>query len=150
MAASSVGGPATSVRPAAGADRYDETAGKGYGWVIFAGSMLAMVGSLNFIYGIAAISNSKFFVRDAQYVISDLNTWGWVLLSIGVIQFLAAFAIWTGSEIGRWIGIISAGLNAIAQMLAIPAYPFLALALFSVDILVIYGLAVYGGHKLRA
>jgi hypothetical protein len=35
-------------------------------------------------------------------------------------------------------------------MLAIPAYPFLALALFSVDILVIYGLAVYGGHKLRA
>ena len=150
MAASSVGGPATSVRPVGGPDRYDETGGKGYGWVIFAGSMLALVGSLNFIYGIAAISNSKFYVRDAQYVISDLNTWGWVLLCIGVIQFLAAFAIWTGSEVGRWIGIVSAGLNAIAQMLAIPAYPFLALALFAVDILVIYGLAVYGGHKLRA
>jgi hypothetical protein len=148
MAASSVSGPTSSVGSAAREDRYD-SGGRGYGWVMFAGCMLALVGSLNFIYGIAAISNSKFYVRDATYVISDLKTWGWVLLVLGTIQFLAAFGIWTGSELARWIGIVSAGLNAVAQMLAIPAYPFLSLSLFAIDILVIYGLVAYAGHQMR-
>jgi hypothetical protein len=147
MAASSVGDPAASVRPAAGPDRYD-TGATGYGWVLFAGSMIALVGSLNFIYGIAAISNSKFYVKDASYVISDLKTWGWVLLCFGVIQFVAAFGIWMGSELARWVGVLSAGGNAVVQLLVIPAYPFLALALFAVDILVIYGLVAHGGRQM--
>jgi len=33
-------------------------------------------------------------------------------------------------------------------MITIPAYPFWALCLFGIDILIIYGLAAYGGqHK---
>jgi len=34
--------------------------------------------------------------------------------------------------------------NAIAQMLMIPAYPFWSLALFTLDIVAIYGLVAYG------
>src|SRR3954452_9931201 len=143
MAATTTGGPSTSSRPAA-----YEPEPTGYGWVIFAGSMLALVGTLNFIYGIAAISNSKFYARDVTYVVASLNTWGWVLLVLGTVQFLAAFAIFTGSEVGRWIGILSAAGNAIVQMLVLPAYPFLALALFTIDILVIYGLVAHGGHHV--
>ena len=120
---------------------------RGLGWVVFAGCMLCLVGTLNIIYGIAAISNSKFYTANATYVFSDLKTWGWVLLIIGVIQFVAAFGIWAGSEWGRWVGIVAAGANAIAQMLFIPAYPFLSLALFAIDLLVIYGLVAYGGTK---
>jgi hypothetical protein len=30
----------------------------------------------------------------------------------------------------------------------IPAYPFWGLALFTVDVLIIYALAVYGGHRI--
>jgi hypothetical protein len=145
MAATTTGGPAST----RSADRYESDTGGGYGWVVFAGSMLALVGTLNFIYGIAAVSNSKFYVRDVSYVISDLNTWGWFLLIIGAIQFLAAFGIWTGSELAKWIGILSAGANAIVQMLALPGYPFLSLALFTIDILVIYGLVAHGGRKAR-
>ena len=144
MAATTSGGPATSARPAT-----YESEPSGYGWVVFAGTMLALVGTLNFIYGIAAVSNSKFFVRDVTYVISDLNTWGWFLLALGVIQFIAAFGIWTGSELAKWIGILSAGANAIIQMLALPGYPFLSLTLFTLDILVIYGLVAHGGRKAR-
>src|SRR4051794_32900779 len=98
MSASSVGDPAAPVRQAR-AESYD-TEDRGYGWVLFAGTMIALVGTLNVIYGIAAISNSRFFVRDVTYVFSELNTWGWVLLCIGTVQFLAAFAIWAGSEVG--------------------------------------------------
>ena len=120
---------------------------RGLGWVIFAGCMLCLVGTLNIVYGIAAISNSKFYVANTQYVFSDLNTWGWVLLIVGVVQFVAAFGIWASTEWGRWVGVASAGINAIVQMLFIPAYPFLALALFATDLLVIYGLIAYGGRQ---
>ena len=53
-----------------------------------------MVGTLNVIDGIAAISNSTFFTENARYVISDLNTFGWIVLILGSVQVLAAFGIW--------------------------------------------------------
>jgi uncharacterized membrane protein (DUF2068 family) len=120
---------------------------RGLGWVIFAGCMLCLVGTLNIIYGIAAISNSKFYVANTQYVFSDLKTWGWILLIVGVVQFVAAFGIWASTEWARWLGVASAGINAVVQMLFIPAYPFLSLALFATDLLVIYGLIAYGGRQ---
>ncbi len=120
---------------------------EGEGWVAFAGIMIAIVGVLNFIYGIAAISNSHFYAREATYIISGLNTWGWVIMITGVIQFCAAIAIFGHVEWGRWIGILTAAVNAIIQLIFIPAYPFGSLALFAVDILIIYGLVAYGGRQ---
>jgi hypothetical protein len=62
---------------------------------------------------------------------------------------LRAFAIWAGTEWGRWIGVLSASLNAIAQLLFIPSAPLVSLAVFSLDILVLYALLAYGGHQVR-
>lgn len=129
----------------AGEDWYE-----GEGWVAFAGIMIAIVGVLNFIYGIAAISGSHFYAREVTYILSGLNTWGWVLMITGVIQFGAAIAIFGHIEWGRWIGILTASVNAIIQLIFIPAYPFASLALFAVDILVIYGLVAYGGRHRAA
>jgi hypothetical protein len=117
------------------------------GWATFAGVLLSIVGALNIIYGIAAIDDANFFVNDARYVFSNLNTWGWVMLVVGAIQFCAAFSIFAGTSWGRWVGILTAGLNSIAQLLFLPAYPLLALALFAVDILIIYGLIAHGGQR---
>ena len=39
-----------------------------------------------------------------------------------------------------------AGLSSIAALMSLPAYPFWSLAIFAVDILIIYGLATYGGR----
>src|SRR3954453_1425632 len=118
--ASTVGAGGDPTIGRAARDEYRTDDADGYGWVAFAGTMVAIVGALNFIYGIAAISNSRFYARDVTYVISDLNTWGWFLLVLGVVQFLAAFGIFTGSELGRWVGILSAAGNAIIQMIALP------------------------------
>jgi hypothetical protein len=119
---------------------------RGAGWLMFAGIMLLMVGVLNVIYGIAAIGDSSFFANDTRYILSGLNTWGWVTLIVGAIEILAAFSIWSGNQFGRWLGIAVAGLSAIAALLAIPAYPLWSLAVFAVDILIIYGLSAYGGQ----
>ncbi len=120
---------------------------RGDSWVMFAGVMLALAGVLNAIYGIAAIDKSNFFVANTQFIVSDLQTWGWVMLVLGALQGIAAFSIWSGGSFGRWFGIGVASVNAIAALLSIPAYPFWSLAVFAIDILIIYGLAIYGGSR---
>ena len=128
-------------------DGRGRVAEKGAGWVLFAGIMIAMLGVLNVIYGIAAIGNANFFVHNTHYVFGSLNAWGWTMLGVGVFQFLAAFSIWAGGRFGQWAGIAIASLSAIAALLAIPAYPFWSLAIFAVDVLIVYGLAAYGGDR---
>lgn len=120
---------------------------RGTGWLVFAGIMILIVGVMNVIYGIAAIDNSSFYVQDAKFVVSDLNTLGWVVLVVGVIQLCAAIGIWRGGQVGRWIGIVSACANALLQLIFIAAYPFLSLALFTLNLLVVYGLVAYGGRR---
>jgi hypothetical protein len=120
---------------------------KGVGWIVFAGIMIVIAGVLNVIYGIAAIGESTFFVENTQFILSGLNTWGWVTLVLGVLQIIAAFSIFRGGGFGRWFGIFVAGLSAIGALLAIPAYPLWSVAIFAVDILIIYGLAAYGGER---
>jgi uncharacterized membrane protein HdeD (DUF308 family) len=122
----------------------------GAGWVVFAGIMLLIAGVLNVIYGIAAVDDSKFFVHETQYILSGLNTWGWVTIILGALQILAAFSIWSGGGFGRWFGIFAASLSAIAALMYMPAYPFWSLAVFAIDILIIYGLAAYGGRPIEA
>jgi hypothetical protein len=122
----------------------------GDGWVLFAGTMLAILGTLNVIDGIAAVSNSKFFTQNATYIISNLNTWGWILICMGAAQVLLAIGIWARVRGLRWIGVGIAALNAVAQLVFMPAYPFWSLSLFALDILVIYGLVAHGARPRAA
>jgi hypothetical protein len=114
------------------------------GWVTFAGVMLFIAGVLNVIYGIAAIGDSKFFIQDQKYILSNLNTWGWVTLVLGALQLFAAFSLWSGGLYGRFVAILAASLSALGALLSIPAYPFWSLAIFAIDIIVIYQVAMYG------
>jgi hypothetical protein len=123
---------------------YDEE--RGAGWIIFAGMMILIAGVMNAIYGIAAIAESSFYVANTRFVFSDLKTWGWIVTIIGAVQIMASLGIWARAQWARWVGVAVAGINAIAQLLFIPSYPFLALAVFTLDVLVIYGLVAYGGR----
>ena len=119
----------------------------GVGWVTFAGIMLAIAGTLNVIYGIAAIDTANVYVGETEFVFGDLNMWGWFLLFVGAAQFATAFGIWNEAQWARWLGVLSAGVNAILQLLFLPGFPLLSLAIFTLDILVIYGLVQYGGRR---
>lgn len=120
---------------------------RGTSWVLFAGIMLATVATLNVIWGIAAIAKSSYFVSDASYILlTDLRAWGWIVLAIGALQFLAAFSIWRGSGFGRWFGIAVAVLSIVGALMSAPASPLWSLVVVALGILVIYGLAVYGGR----
>ena len=117
---------------------------RGTGRAFFAAIMLMVAGTVNIIYGIAAIDDSKFFVNETKYVFSNLNTWGWVTLVLGVVAILASFSVMRGGVFGRTVGIFVASLTAIGSLLSIGgAYPFWSLGVFAISIAVIHGLAVY-------
>jgi hypothetical protein len=132
------------VSGSAGYAGYDYDEERGSGWVAFAGVLLLILGTLNSIEGIAAIGNANFFVHNTHYVFGNLNTWGWVVLCIGVIELAVGFGVFARNQFSRWVGVIILGLNSIAQLLMMPAYPFWSLTIFTLDILAIYGLIAYG------
>lgn len=127
--------------PSSYVERLDE---RGSGWIMFAGVLLLTIGTLNIIDGIAAISRANFYVANAHYVFGDLKTWGWVALCLGVLQLLVGLGVFAKNQFARWTGVVVVSLNAIAQLLMMPAYPFWSLSIFAVDILAIYGLIAYG------
>jgi hypothetical protein len=120
---------------------------RGQGWVVFAALMLFLAGVFNVIAGLVALADAKFYAAGAVYIWSDLRTWGWIVLALGVVELLAGSAILRGRAWGRWFGIGAASLNAIGQMVFIPAYPWWSLLIIALDILVIYGLATYGAQE---
>ena len=131
--------------PSRGA-RGNRAEGQGYGLVLFAAILLAVIGCFNLIYGIAAIANSHVFVAGAHYVFGSLSTWGWITLIIGVLQLLAAAGVVAGNQLARWFGVAVLGLNAIDQMFFIPAYPLWSLVIIAVDVVALYGLCAYGSR----
>jgi hypothetical protein len=128
-----------------GAEEY----ASGGGWIMFASIMLLVAGTWNLIDGILAIGSSRVYVGHQAFVFSDLKTWGWIITVLGALQLLAAFSIMAGNAFGRWFGIGAASLNAIGQLFFVPAYPWWSISMFTIDILIIYGLAVYGGKKFE-
>ena len=130
-------------RPAE-ATSYDFDDERGYGWVVFAGVLLLILGTLNFIEGVAAIGNAHFFVANTHYIAGSLNTWGWIVLWIGVLEWIVGCGVFVKNQFSRWVGVFVLAGNAIAQLLMMPAYPFWSLSIFTLDILAIYGLIAYG------
>lgn len=115
---------------------------KGAGWTSFAGVLFMVVGTFNFIDGIVAIANSHYL--SSNLVFGDLRSWGWTMLILGVIVFLVGLAVLLGQAWASWVAIVLASLNAIGQLLFLPSYPFWSAFVIALDVLVIYGLAVYG------
>jgi hypothetical protein len=130
-------------------ERYAEVAyaERGAGWISFASIMLLIVGTFSIIDGVIALSKSSFFTANAVYVFSDLRTWGWITLILGVVVLFAAGSVARGGQFGRWFGIAAAALNSIGQLLFVPAYPWWSISAFAVDMLIIYALTVYGGRQ---
>lgn len=124
-----------------------EPSGWAFGLSAFAGILMIIAGLFHALEGIAAIINDEFFVIGLQYAYRvDVTTWGWLHFILGVVVFLAGFAVFSGRVWARVIGIILAILSAVANFFSIPYYPIWAILIIILDIAIIWALSVYGRH----
>jgi hypothetical protein len=124
-----------------------QTEVRGFGFIVFASLLLGLVGFFNLIYGIAAIAQSHVFVANAHYVFGNLRTWGWITLILAALQLVAAAGVLAGNQLARWFAVAVVGLNALNQMLFLPAYPFWSLTIIAMDVVALYGLCAYGSRR---
>jgi hypothetical protein len=115
---------------------------------VFAAILLLIVGTLNIIYGIGAISDANFYVNDTRYILTNLHAMGWVLVILGVVQLTGGFSLMAGNAYGRVIGIIAGSLGAIGALLSMGGtHPFWSLGIFALCVWIVYGIAVLGSDE---
>ena len=118
---------------------------RGAGRAMFAAILLLIAGTLNIIYGIGALDSANIFVNDTRYIFTNLNTMGWVLIVLGIIQLTGGFSLLAGNTYGRVIGIIGGTLGAIGALLSIGGDdPWWSLAIFFLCVWIVYGIMVLG------
>jgi hypothetical protein len=118
---------------------------RGTGRAMFAAILLMLVGTINIIYGIGALDDANVFVNDSRFILTNLNTLGWVLIILGVIQLTASFSLIAGNTYGRVIGIIAGTFGALGALLSIGGNrPWWSLCVFALCVWVVYGIAVFG------
>lgn len=111
------------------------------GWTAFAGVLMIFGGAMAVLEGISAIAKDDVFVTTRNYVFQfDLTGWGWIHLILGIVIILAGCALFTGALWARLVGVVLAGLGALANFLWLPYYPFWSLILIAINILVIWAL----------
>jgi hypothetical protein len=124
---------------------------RGAGRVMFAGVLLLIVGTLNVVYGIGALDDANILVNQKRYIFTNLNTMGWVLIILGIIQLTGGFSLLAGNTYGRVIGVIGGSLGAIAALFSIGGNdPWWSLAIFFLSVWVVYGIFIYGADERAA
>jgi len=121
---------------------------RGAGRATFAAVLLLIAGTINIVYGIGALDSANIYANDTRYIFTNLNTMGWVLIVLGVIQLTGGFSLLSGNTYGRVLGIVGASLGAIGALFSIGGNnPWWSLAVFALCIYIIQGIAVLGDDE---
>ena len=124
---------------------------RGTGRAAFAATLLIIVGVLNVIYGIGALDSASIFVGEQRFIFTNLNTMGWVMIVLGIIQLTAGLSLFAGNTYGRVIGIVAGSLGAIDALLSIGGnYPWWSLGIFFLCVYIVHGIYIYGEDERAA
>jgi len=118
---------------------------RGTGRVIFAATLLLIVGVVNIIYGIGALDDANIFTDSTRFVLDNLNTLGWVLIILGIIQLAGGLSLMAGNTFGRILAIIGGVLGALGALFSIgDGNPWWSLAVFALCVYIVHGVIVFG------
>jgi hypothetical protein len=120
---------------------------RGGGWVVFAAIVLAVAGIMRIFDAIWAFRYHGVLPENLEGAIfgHSLKTYGCVYLVVAVVLIVCAFLVLSGSQVGRWVGIIAGAIGCISAIWWMPYYPIWSLTYIAIGALVIYALAAYGG-----
>jgi predicted anti-sigma-YlaC factor YlaD len=117
------------------------------GWVNFASIILLMIAAFQVVVGLTAILRSgTYTVGESSLAVNvDYTAWGWLHLLLGIVAAAAAYGLVRGLMWARVLGICVASLSAVAHLGFLPAQPFVSTLVISIDVIVIYAIAVHVG-----
>ena len=126
----------------------DDISGWAAGGIIFAATILIMVGVFQAIAGLVAIIDDEFYVVTRNYTFDlDTSGWGWIHLLIGLALVATGWALFARQTWAGVAAIVLAMLSAIANFFFIPYYPFWSILLIALDVWVIWALTRPGAIK---
>jgi hypothetical protein len=116
------------------------------GWVVFAGTMLILVGIFQIIQGLVAVFDDGFYLVHPSGLVVNVNytTWGWTHVVIGIVGIVAGLGLLAGNIVARVVGVIVAMVSAVVNMAFVAAYPVWSLMLIALDVIVIYAIIAHG------
>ena len=117
-------------------------AATGTGWAAFAGVFFLIVGTFHVIDGIAALSKSRYVSGGVLF--ANIEFWGVVLLIVGGLGIFAGWAILSGQETGRVIGIALASVGILVQLMFANANQTWAFVMIAFYAIILYGLIAKG------
>jgi hypothetical protein len=111
------------------------------GGVVFAATMLLIIGVFHAIAGLVAIIDDDFYVVGREYTFKlDTTAFGWIHLLMGLLLVGAGWALFARRAWAGVAAIVLAGLSAIANFFFIPYYPFWSIVVIALDVWVIWSL----------
>jgi len=118
-----------------------EPSGWAVGGIVFAASVLTLIGCFHAITGLAAILNDEFFVVTRNYTFDlDASTWGWIHLVLGIALVICGWGLFARSTWAGVTAIVLAMLSALGNFFFIPYYPAWAIVVIVLDVWVIWSL----------
>jgi hypothetical protein len=114
------------------------------GLAAFAAAMLIIVGMFQMFEGLAALVDDEMLLTVNGYVYElDVTVWGWIHLLIGAVAALSGVFLLRGAFWARGVGIVFAGLSALANFVWAPYYPLWSVLIIALDVAVIWALVTY-------
>lgn len=111
------------------------------GWTVFAGTVMLILGSLDALYGLAAILNNEIILVGGHGVIlADITTWGWIHLILGSLVAATGLGLFMAASAARWAAVFFVSVNAVAQIVWFPAAPLWAFLMIVLNVTIIYQL----------
>jgi hypothetical protein len=133
---------------------YDDPVTGWVGWIVFAAVFMVTIGAINAIQGLAALfRDADYWVRlsgDGGAMTFNVTAWGWIHLIFGILLVIVGILLIQGSTFARVVGIGLIALNMLSQFAWAPVYPFWALIVIALDIVIIYALIVHGRELKQA
>jgi hypothetical protein len=115
------------------------------GWIIFAGVILALVGTFQLIEGFVALFDKSYYLvsRNGLTVHMSYTGWGWVHIALGAVNILAGFGLFAGHAAARIWAIFVASISAIVNLGFTAAYPVWVIIVVTLDIIILFALCAH-------
>jgi len=121
------------------------------GWIVFAATMMMVIGSIDFFEGLIAVIRKEYYVLGPnQVIVFNMTTWGWLMMLFGIVLFLTGMALWSGMTWARWVAIVALSVNVLGQLswLGSTNNSLWALTAIALNIIVLYALtARWTGYR---